>query len=214
MPLWGAAWLVSVVCQAVWGLSKLHPQNRAFPPVALSHHYICIAPSGAAAPSAGLPPTNPADEHLPPVPTSCIWSMVPRTRSQWCHWAVAQLCCKAPSPVWPHPWHKPTLASPPIATNQGLFHINQDLFIRVREAGNSTYVFFHCDEVSADLINSLRTKRNLHSYFIDTYCCPFLIRGQVYFARDVPGKFNVLFDERLNTPHGAVSSSCRSVQCL
>lgn len=60
--------------------------------------------------------------------------------------------------------------------------------------------------MSVDLINSLCIKRNLHSYFLDIYWRPFLIRGQVSFARDVTAKFNLLFEERLNAPHEAVAS--------
>lgn len=201
MLLCGAARLVSMVCQAAWRLPKLHPPSRVLSRVTLSHSHFFIAPSCAAAPSAGLLRTDCADQHVPPALASCFWSVVPRTRSQ--------PCCKAPSPVGPHPWYL-SQTHPCLTTYSNKlrpqFHINQDLFIRVREAGNSVYVFFCCDEMSVDLINSLCTKRNLHSYFLDIYRCPFLIRGQASFARDVTAKFNPLVEEQLNAPHEAVAS--------
>lgn len=44
-----------------------------------------------AAPSAGLPHSDPVDEHVPPALTSCIWSTGPRSRWWQCH----------------QPWHSP-----------------------------------------------------------------------------------------------------------
>ena len=147
MLLWGAARLVPMVCQAAWRLPKLPPPRRVLPQVTLSHSHSFIAPSCAAAPSAGLPPTDPADEHVPPVLTSCFWSTVPRTSSRQCHWAVAQPCCKAPSPVGPHPWYQ-SQTHPCLTTYsnklRSQFHLNQDFFI---ESGKLATLFMYSSVV-------------------------------------------------------------------